>query len=71
MIDFVCDVLHEKQVSFIVSDDDCSDYGMNCKFDLPCLLEIYDDVVCGLLNKQDKGFEDVVECYTNEREDDI
>ena len=54
-----------------MSDDDCSDYGMNCKFDLPCLLEIYDDVVCGLLNKQDKCYEDVVECYTNEREDDI
>lgn len=64
MIDFVCNVLYEKQVAFIVSDDDCSDYGMNCKFDLPCLLEVYDDVICGLLNKQDF----LIEFYEQGRE---
>lgn len=57
LIDFVCNALYEKQVKFIVSDDYCSDYGMDCKFDLPCLLEVYEDVICGLLNRRDFSIE--------------
>ncbi len=57
LIDFVCDALYEKHVKFIVSDNCCSDYGMNCKFDLPCLLEAYEDIICGLLNRQDFSIE--------------
>lgn len=53
LISFVCDTLYDKHVKFIVSDNYYSDYGMNCKFDLPCLLEAYEDVICGLLNRQD------------------
>lgn len=64
LIDFVCAVLYEKQVKFILSDDYCSDYGMSCNFDLPCLLEAYDDIICGLLNRQDFS----VEFYEQGRE---
>lgn len=57
LIGFVCDTLYEKNVKFIVSDNYCSDYGMNCKFDLPCLLELYEDIICALLNRQDFSIE--------------
>ena len=53
----MCDTLYEKQVKFIVSDNYCSDYGMNCKFDLPSLLEAYEDIICGLLKRQDFSIE--------------
>lgn len=45
LIGFICDALYEKNVKLIVSDNCCSDYGMNCKFDLPCLLESYEDIL--------------------------
>ena len=64
LIDYVCDFLYEEQVKFIVSDDYCDDYGMDCKFDLPCLLEAYNDISYSLLNKQDF----LVEFYEQGRE---
>lgn len=53
LIDYVCDFLYEELVKFIVSDDDCGDYGRDCKFDLSCLLEAYNGIIYSLFNKQD------------------
>lgn len=64
LIDYVCDFLYEELVKFIVSDDDCGDYGRECKFDLSCLLEAYNGIIYSLFNKQDF----LVEFYEQGRE---
>lgn len=53
LIDVICGLLCDNQVKFVISDEHCDDFGMDCKFDLPCLLESFDDIMEGLRKKQD------------------
>ena len=52
LIDTICSILHDNQVSFIVSDDLCENYNMDCKFDLTCLLDLYDETISALIEKR-------------------
>lgn len=53
LIDTICNVLYDNHVKFIVSDNLNNNYGMDCKFDLPCLMESYHEILFGLNNKKD------------------
>ncbi len=48
LIDVICNILYENQVKFVICDNNCDDYGMDCKFDLPCLFEAFNDIISGL-----------------------
>lgn len=57
LIDVICSSLYDNQIKFVVSDEYCSDYGMDCRFDLPCLLEAFHNVIEGLRENHDFDIE--------------
>lgn len=57
LIETICVLLYENQVKLVISDEYCSDYGMDCKFDLPCLLEAFYNIIEGLIEKCDFDIE--------------
>lgn len=52
LTDIICSVLYDNQVRFIVSDDICKNYNMDCKFDLNCLLDVSDEIISALIKKE-------------------
>lgn len=52
LIDILCSVLYDNQVRFIVSDDICKNYNMDCRFDLTCLLDVSDEIISALIKKE-------------------
>lgn len=57
LINAICGLLYDNQVKFVMSDEHCDDFGMDCKFDLPCLLEEFDVIMEGLRKKRDFNIE--------------
>lgn len=57
LIDIICVFLYDNQVKLVISDECCSDYGMDCKFDLPCLLEAFHNIIEGLIEKHNFNIE--------------
>lgn len=53
LINVICNLLYNNQVKFVIKDEYCSDYGMDCRFDLPCLLEAFHNVIEGLRENHD------------------
>ena len=52
LIDIICSLLYDNRVRFIVSDNICKNYNMDCKFDLICLLDLYDETISALVEKR-------------------
>lgn len=52
LIDIICSLLYDNRVRFIVSDNICKNYNMDCKFDLICLLDISDEIISALIKKE-------------------
>lgn len=53
LIHAICDMLYENHAKFLFYDENDSDFGMDCKFDLPCLLDSYAQIMDGLQKKKD------------------
>ena len=50
----ICTIFYESnRVIFKVSGFGSYDWGMDCKFDLPCVLEQMDEIVNGIKNKEE------------------
>lgn len=52
LIDIICSLLYDNRVRFIVSDNICKNYNMDCKFDLICLLDVSDEIISALIKKE-------------------
>lgn len=52
LIDIICSLLYDDRVRFIVSDNICKNYNMDCKFDLICLLDVSDEIISALIKKE-------------------
>ncbi len=52
LIDIICSVFYDDRVRFIVSDNICKNYNMDCKFDLICLLDVSDEIISALIKKE-------------------
>ncbi len=48
LIHAICEMLYENHANFLFYDENDSDFGMNCKFDLPCLLDNFEQIMDGL-----------------------
>ena len=53
LIHAICEMLYENHANFLFYDENDSDFGMDCKFDLPCLLDNFEQIMDGLQRNKD------------------